>query len=231
MTDKKMEDMSVEELHQLYSDMLATANDLGFKVPDELLTETEDAGELREVCAKLDEAIKTFRAGLDAGDDTGKSKEEPARPKKVNGGSKKVVAKKADPVVSGSTEKTAKPRVKPKAPKEKKPDTPASNEESTMAKTAKTTAKKAPAKKTAAKNVKKATAKKAVAAKPRTTYPEKAKIKVLKDENPCREGTGRFARVATIFKFNGKLVSDYLKAGGKAASLKYSEAQDWIKIV
>lgn len=262
-TAKLPDDMSVEELHEHYSEMLATANDLGFRVPDELLVESDDAEILRGVCAKLDDGITAFRAGLDVGDD--KSDEgmpAPEKPKvtrvgkkpaakkttkksatkptdsssRPSAGTKKPVAKGAKPVVKAeSTESTAKPKDSPEAPSKL-----SKSEESTMAKTAKKTAKKAPAKapakKAAAKTAKSAKSAKAPAKKSAgrpassRTYKEDAKITVKVDENPCRAGTGRFERVANILKHDGKTVGAYLKSGGKAGSLRYSEEQGWIKV-
>lgn len=223
---------TIEEAHELYSDLLNTATDLNCKIPDELLVETDSVEELRSVCTKVHETILAFRrAAAEDGAAAGK--------KKVNPAAKKSVAKGGEPVVGDpTTAKAAKPAgKKSRAPKETKPEVPAStsNEESTMAKTAKKVpakkAAKAPVKKTAAKNTKKATAKKATPAKTRSSFADNAKIKVLAGENPCRAGTGRFDRVAKIFKFDGKPVADFIKAGGKAASLNYSVGAGWIKIV
>lgn len=259
-TAKLPDDMSVEELHEHYSEMLATANDLGFRVPDELLVESDDAEILRGVCAKLDDGITAFRAGLDVGDD--KSDEgmpAPEKPKvtRVGGkkptakkttkksatkptdsssrpsaGTKKPVAKGAKPVVKAeSTESTAKPKDSPEAPSKL-----SKSEESTMAKTAKKTAKKAaPAKKTAEKAAPaKKTAKKADAAKAakpkKSSFPEKAKIHVLIKENPCRKGSPRAKRVDNIMAHHNKSVSSFVESGGKEASLRYSIDRGWIKV-
>lgn len=98
--------------------------------------------------------------------------------------------------------------------------------------TAKKTAK-APAKKTAKKAAKAAPAKKTASGvgRPAHKYKEGARIKVLVDENPCRAGSGKHERVARILKFDGKLVDDFVKAGGKTGSLRFSEEQKWIKII
>ena len=83
--------------------------------------------------------------------------------------------------------------------------------------TAKTPAKKAAAKKAPAKKAaKKAPAKKAAAKNARTPvarspFPENAVIKVLNKENPARPDSERGKRIAAVFKFNGKKVSDYFK--------------------
>lgn len=245
---KMPDDMSIEELHEHYSEMLATANDLGFKVPENLLVETEDAEKLREVCAKLDDGITAFRAGLDVGDEKSEEGMPPAKnmpkvkkptapkPKKTAKENQpktekadKPVAKRAKPVVKGeSTEKTEKSEdTKSRAP---------SKEESTMSKTAKKTAKKAPAKKAAAKKSApaKKTAKKAGAAKApkpkKSSFPEKAKISVLIKENPCRKGSPRAKRVDNILAHHNKSVASFVESGGKEASLRYSIDRGWIKV-
>lgn len=206
--------MTLEQLHDLYSQMLATAHDIGYKVPDEQLVETEDPEVLRKVIPPLNSGIETFAAGLDEPrvEKTTTAKEPKAAPKK------KAPAKKAA-------------AVKPKA--DKSAATTESNVESTAKKTASKKAakgaKKAPAKKGASKAAK-ANARTPVA---RSKYSDKATIKVLtKDkENPTRKGTGRFDRVANLFKYDGKLVKDFLAKGGKTGTLSYSIEQGWVKVV
>jgi hypothetical protein len=58
-----------EQLQEEHSEMLATANDLGMKVPDDLTVDfdTWEAG--NTVCSNLDALIRNFRAGLDASDE------------------------------------------------------------------------------------------------------------------------------------------------------------------
>lgn len=206
--------MTIEQLHDLYSQMLATAHDIGYKVPDELLVETEDTEVLRKVIPPINDGLEKFVAEHDqpSGDKTTSAKEPNTAPKK------KAPAKKAA-------------AVKPKADKSV-----ASTESNVESTAKKTTAKKA-AKKGAAKGVKKGASKaaKANARTPvaRSKYSDKATIKVLtKDkENPTRKGTGRFDRVANLFKYDGKLVKDFLAKGGKTGTLTYSIEQGWVKVV
>ena len=79
---------------------------------------------------------------------------------------------------------------------------------------------------------KKTSARRAAPAKrARSAFAENARIKVLVDQNPTRKGTGRFERVARILKHNGKTVADFVKHGGKIASLSFAVEHDWIKVV
>lgn len=235
---KPFHDMTREELQEVYSEMLATANDLGYTVPGELLYEGEDGDTLMSVCTELHQAIEKFRAGIDSKDESPPVKApEGKKPKE-----KKPSTRAAE--AGGKTPQKAQATPKPKPNKAaqvsktepaSKADT--SGKESTMsAKTAKkTAAKKAPAKKTAAK---KAPAKKAkapvgkkVTRSPARGFPENAKIKVLAKENPCREGTPRHERVQNLFKHDGKLVSDFLAKGGRTGTVRFSANKGWIKIV
>ena len=105
-----------------------------------------------------------------------------------------------------------------------------------MEATAKKTAKKAAkgAKKAApAKKAGKAAKDNARTPVARSKFSEKATIKVLTPgkENPTRAGTGRHARVANLIKHDGKLVSEFLKKGGKTGTLNYSIEQGWVKVV
>ena len=70
------------------------------------------------------------------------------------------------------------------------------------------------------------TAKKAT----RMSFADNARIRVLVEENPAREGTGRFDRVKRIMRHNGKTVAEFVKHGGKLASLSFSVKKNWIKV-
>jgi hypothetical protein len=103
---KQIEDlptMEITPLTELYTDMLATAHDIGYKVPDELLVETENPDELRKVIEPLDKGIKEFHAEA--------AKAKPAVVKKVT------VAKKAT-ITKAAPKKPAEPAVQ-KGKKEK----------------------------------------------------------------------------------------------------------------
>jgi len=205
-----LDEMTLEQLHDIYSQMLATAHDISYAVPDEQLVETDDESVLRKIIPPLHEGLVKFNAGLDT-------------PRVAGSAGKKSVAKK---------KAAAKPKDK-ESKTASSPTAPVQSKETTMAATAK---KAAPAAKKAAKAVKKGSAKKAKAnartpAAPRNKWSEKAKIKVLADENPCRKGTGRHERVANLFKYDGKLVSDFLAKGGKTGTLAYSAEQGWVKVV
>lgn len=72
--------------------------------------------------------------------------------------------------------------------------------------------------------------KKTSARRPATRVVENARIRVLIKENPTRKGTSRFNNVARIMKHNGKTVAEFVKHGGKVASLTFAASQDWVKI-
>lgn len=217
MAAKKLKDWSkelaelstygYETVNGLYSDMLATAHDIGLKVPDELLIETEEPDALKKVIPPLHDALVKFHAEKSAAEKTKKS------------------ADKAPSKKESAPKKPAKTAVQ----KEIK-----SKEESTMAKTAtakKTAPKAAPAKKVAKKASKKASSSNArTAAGGGTRYTGEETIHVKIKTNPAREGSGRFERVARIIKYNGKKVKDFVKAGGVTASLHFAVGQGWITV-
>lgn len=64
----------------------------------------------------------------------------------------------------------------------------------------------------------------------RMSFADNARIRVLVDENPAREGTGRFDRVKRIMRHDGKTVAEFVKHGGKLASLSFSVKKNWIKV-
>jgi len=202
-----MDEMNLEQLHDIYSQMLATAHDIAYTVPDDQLVETDDEAVLRTTIRSLHPGIMKFNAGLDkARVDTAAAK--PAKPKKA--------AKKAVKA------KTAKPGKTPDA----EPDVKESTVDAVVKKAKKTAVKKT-AKKAAKKGAAKANARTPVA---RSKWSEKAVIRAVSKENPTREGTGRHERVANLLKHDGKLVSDYLKKG-KSATLKFAVDAGWVKVV
>jgi hypothetical protein len=197
------------ELHDIYSEMLATAHDIGYNVPDDQLVETEDPEVLRAVIAPLHAGLVKFHSGLD------KPRVDKAKKTKT-----KVV-----------------PLTKPAKVAKQKVDKVDVSKENEMANaTAKKAkvgrpAKKAVAPKRAVKKTAKGNARTPVARAPRNSWGENAKIKVLIDENPVRAGTGRFERVANLMKHDGKLVADFLKKGGRGGTLKYAVEEGWVKVI
>jgi len=200
-------DMDTAALTNLYSEMLATAHDLGYKVPDNLLIETENPEELRPVLAPLHEGIKAHHAEL------AKQPTKPAREKKA-------AAKLA--VVEKTPKKAAK-KASQKGTKEK-----------TMAKAAKTVAEPKAAKKVNAKKAAKKAAKKGSTANARTavarfTGDEIITVKVK--ENPAREGSGKFDRMKNLMKFGGKKVGAFLKTElGRSSTLHNAVKAGYISI-
>lgn len=65
----------------------------------------------------------------------------------------------------------------------------------------------------------------------RTVVADNARIRVLVKENPTRKGTGRFDNVKRIMAHNGKTVAEFVKHGGKVASLTFAAQQGWAKVV
>jgi hypothetical protein len=197
-------EMDIEKLHELYSDMLATAHDIGFKVPDDQLVETDDPDVLRALVPKLHDGIVGH-------------------------------VKDAGETDSPSAGKKPAKKSKPKADKTKQPEASGPRAEVDKEKTMKTSAKKATVAKKAATKKTAAKGKKANANArtpvSRSKYSEKATIKVVAKENPTRKGTGRFERVANLLKSDGKLVSDFLKKGGRSGTLSYAVEQGWVKVV
>jgi outer membrane biosynthesis protein TonB len=171
----------------LYSDMLATAHDIGYAVPDAQLIETEDAAALRGV-------IPDLHAGIVKAHAEAKTAEK----------EKKTLVTKPAPVKKTPTKPTKKVVQK-------------ESKETTMAKTAtaKKTAKKAPAAKKAAKAGKKTAKKAAAKANARTAvgvrnpFGENAVIKVLNKDTGIRADSERGKRVAVVLKYNGKKVADF----------------------
>lgn len=198
--------MEITPLTELYTDMLATAHDIGYKVPDDLLVETESPDELRKVIEPLDKGIKEFHAEA--------AKAKPATEKKET--VKKAISKKAAP------KKPAEPAVQ-KGKKEK-----------TMAKAAKTVAEPKAAAKVAKKVAKKKASKKAASSNARVgvsrfTGDEKITVKVK--ENPAREGSGKFERLANLLKHNGKTVKTFLASKlGRSSTLHNASKAGYISI-
>jgi hypothetical protein len=230
---KQIEDLSIlglEQLHEVYSEMLATAHDIGYVVPDEQLVETDDDTKLREVIEVLHPEIVKFaaensREPTEKTADKGAKKTAASKEKKVQKKPATGAAKKAAPV---SPKKPAKPAAQKG---DNDVDHVDQKESTNMASAKKTT--KAPAKKAKKAPAKKAAKKASDNARTpvgRSKFKPEATINVKLKENPTKAGTGRFDRVANLMKHNGKTVEQFLKSGGKTGTLSYSVAQGWITI-
>lgn len=66
------------------------------------------------------------------------------------------------------------------------------------------------------------------ASEPKSSGPDKRKIKLLTKENPKREGSASYERFEHYRK--AKTVQDFLDAGGTRADLKHDEAAGHIEI-
>lgn len=225
---KQIEDLKVmglDQLHETYSEMLATAHDIGYKVPDDQLVETDDDNVLRAVIEKLHPAIVDYAATAERPTETA----QPTRAKKAPRAAKKA----ATTVKASATKKVASksPKKQAKDAEQKGEDVKESTNMATN--TAKKTAKKATAKK-AAKGAKKGATKKAAANArtpvARSKFKPEATINVKIKENPAREGSGRHDRIQNLMKHNGKTVEQFLKSGGKSGTLNYSVEQGWITV-
>lgn len=209
--------MEVGDLENVYSDMLATAHDLKFSVPDDLLVETQDPAKLREVIPPLHEAIKKYHAEL-----KNKPVEEKA-PKPI---------KVAKPAKVGKANGAKAPKKPAKAAAQKEPV----QESDTMTTTAKKTAAAKPAKKAAkaaktAKKGGKAAADNARTAVGRSKFTDDQKITVKFKDVPAREGSGAYDRLMNLKKFDGKTVGAFLKSElGKSSTLANCARQGWITV-
>lgn len=212
--------MEITPLTELYTDMLATAHDIGYKVPDALLVETENPDELRKVIEPLDKGIKEFHAEL---------LKAPVKPKATD-----TVKTASSHTLKASELK--KPRAAKKAAP-KKPAEPAAQKgkkEKTMAKAAKTVAEPKAAKKVAKKVAKKAAAKKAASSNARVgvsrfTGDEKITLKIK--DNPAREGSGKFERMANLMKHSGKTVKTFLASKlGRSSTLHNAAKAGYITV-
>jgi type IV secretory pathway VirB10-like protein len=217
MTTKKLNfsKMTLEQLQNSHSDMIITAEDLGYSPPDSVLQlfETVEAG--AAICAEFHEGLTKFRAGLD----------EAAIDVASDSGEEQTETKPLPDTAKGR--KIAKARAEAKKQKPEHP-APAEKEESTVA-VAKKTAKKAPTKKAAAK---KTPAKKAAARETRSAFDPDAKITwIYKGEGiGCREGTGKHDRHMAVKKADGKTVKAFLAAKGNSQSLAACVAEKKAKV-
>ena len=210
--------MDINGVTELYSDMLATAHDLGYKVPDEQLIETEDPEQLKKVIGPLHAGIVEHHAAKVAEEKEKKAAAKAdAKKTKAAPAAKKTVAKKP-------TKKVEQKDV---------------SKETNMA-TA--TAKKAPAKKAAkaapAKKAAKGAGKKAATANARkaagggTTRLDDAQVITVKFKDvPGRAGSAVHDRLSNLQKFNGKTVGAFLKSSlGKSSTIHKAKAKGWITL-
>lgn len=188
-------EMGADDVIALYSEMLASAHDIGYKVPDAQLIETEDAEKLRGVIPALHTGLLKHNAEVQA---EAKTKKAAAEKKPA-----KAVAKKAATKPAKSAEQ--KP---PKTEKEPKMAKTAKKAAKAAAPAAKKAAKAAPVAKKAAKGAKKAAAN-ARTGVARNPFGESAVIKVLNKETGVRADSERGKRIAAVFKYNNKKVSAF----------------------
>lgn len=219
--------MSLAQLQTLHSEMAATADDLGFKIPDNLLVEfeTQEAGSM--ICDELNAKIEAFRAGIDEGDSKEPSSASGQKPLAPEGNKEdSAPVPKAPKKPKNSSASKVPASTTPKADK-----APAQPKEASVA-----TAKKAPAKKAAKKAAKKTASKAAPKnaasgdSKPRAKFDENHKVTFLPAENPCRAGSARFDRYELLRKGNGKTVKTLLGQGVPSATLANAVAKKIIKI-
>jgi len=248
---KQIEDLDVlglDRLHETYSEMLATAHDIKFQVPDELLVQTDDDAELRRVIAELHPmivehaAVSSRESAGEPDDNESSTSPEKAPPKKERKKTTTIAKKKAAARSEGAEtaeETTAPaPTPSPKNPAKtaaKKGTSERKSDQMSAAKKTKATKKTATKKttKTAGKATKKSA--KTAASNARTPvragkFAPDATIHVKLKENPARAGTGRFDRVANLMKHDGKTVEQFLKSGGARGTLNFSVAQGWITV-
>lgn len=237
-----LSDMGTDETNELYAQMLATAHDIGFTVPDNLLIETENVEDVRKVIPDLHAGIVAHHEELKV---QAAAKPKPAKAPRAT---KEKAA--ATPPVTKSTDKVPTERKTKKSTPKKAAATadqkePVEEESATMATTAKKTAKagkaagggakKGAAPKVAAKKSAKGATKSAKdnARTPvvgRSKFDGDQKITIKIDANPAREGSGRFDRVANLMKHNGKTVEQFLKSGGKSATLIFAVNEGWAAV-
>jgi outer membrane biosynthesis protein TonB len=151
-----------EAVLTLYSEMLATAHDINYTVPDDQLIETEDAGALRKVIPALHAGIIEAHATAQtaaAEKTSAKAKASTAKPEAIK--KKKTAVAKTETTTKAPTKPASKAAQKVKT---KEPETMATPTAKKTAKKAAPAAKKAAPAKGAAK---KGTAKKAAAANAR----------------------------------------------------------------
>jgi outer membrane biosynthesis protein TonB len=226
-----------EAVLTLYSEMLATAHDINYTVPDDQLIETEDAGALRKVIPALHAGIIEAHATAQtaaAEKTSAKAKASTAKPEAIK--KKKTAVAKTETTTKAPTKPASKAAQKVKT---KEPETMATPTAKKTAKKAAPAAKKAAPTKGAAK---KGTAKKAAKANARTPatgggrnpFGESAVIKVLNKDTGIKADSERGKRVAVVMKYNGKKVADYFSKESppynRTDTLRFLESKGFISI-
>lgn len=208
---------TLEQLQEEHSEMLATAAELGVRVPVELTTDFTSAEVGGTVCSNLDALIRKFREGLDQSDDVAAQKNAVAVDE--------AMSDDAPRPPKAAAKKKSNPKAKPKkaAPPARTEAAPAKENsgEEQVAKTAKKAGK--PAKKAAKPAAKKAAGK---PAKKAAGFPDDATIKWgAGKKNPAREGKGRHDRIEKVIKSSGKTVKAFIASGGNPTTLRNCVSQ------
>lgn len=196
---------TLESVQETHSEMLATAADLGVKVPEELKADFSELQVGENICSALDTLIREHKKGLANDDGSGQTAQSTTKSKP---------AKKRAGAGSKTTRKSSSKKQADTAANPADVDPP-NSKESTVAKTAKKTK--------TAKKAASANARKPAGGAKRSKFSEDAKITATGKANPFREGSGKFERVKTLLAHNGKTVKTYLgkgKSGTLAACVK-----------
>lgn len=205
-----MAKMTVEQLQEEHSEMLATATDLGVAVPEDLTIDFDTVEVGATVCSNLDALIRKFRAGLDAADEDNDEAEE-------DESDDKPIADEVETVQVAPKTKSKKKSAPKKQPaddagatlKEKQV---VKKETVKSAKATKKVAKGAGAKKAAAAPAKGAGAKKAGGSPiGRSKYSDDMKITAIKKDimDGVRKGTVWHERLSKVAAAVGKTVASF----------------------
>jgi hypothetical protein len=204
--EKAMANKTLEQVQETHSEMLATANDMGLEVPEELRDTFTDAKAGVAICKALDKIIKEKVAESEVKADTEEAAEEAVVPTEE---AKETKVKKAKAV------KTPKSAVL----------NPAKKKAASAAKALKAKGKSA---------VKKAVKAKVTngSGKKRPGLEADAKVVWAKDkEIPGREGSARWKRIAHVQKSSGKTVAECLKANvARSGTLRWCIANGFAKV-
>lgn len=194
---------TLEQLQETHSEMLATANDVGVEVPEELRETFSDAKAGATICRLLDKLIKEKNV-VAASEETVNSEE---------------AAEEAVPTAKETKVKKAKVL---KAPRSAVLN-PAKKKAASAAKAAKAKGKKS------AVVAKKANGN---GATKRPGLDPDAKIVWAKDkEIPGREGSARWKRIANVQKYAGKTVGEWQKSSvAKSGTLRWTMANGLVKL-
>jgi hypothetical protein len=217
--------MDLGGLQNLHSEMLATASDIGYEPPDDVLVELTGVEQAVPLLGRMHEGI---RAHVAASADTGKkpvaSDEGPSETTEVKKTSKKKAAKPAK-----NNESTQEAMARQRAAREARDAaTPATTKVAKKAKE-KTVAKKA-AKKKVAKKAAKKSGNGAVTRAPKIDENKKISWIFKGEGNGARPDTERWERRERLRKANGKTVKTYLAGGGSVATLNRAIADKAVSV-